>query len=114
MNTISLDFGQIILAADIFDTKIGRGFMDHLPYEVALTFWGREAYGEIPFDLGDEKPVPSIPPGGLAYTRKGNYFCIFFGQEPAWAVEYIGQIMGETWRDLIGKRDLRRVSVTRA
>ncbi|MEK6795622.1 MAG: cyclophilin-like fold protein [Spirochaetota bacterium] len=111
--TVTLDLGSLKLTAELFDTKVARAFYSHLPCTIELTLWGREAYGPIPFDLGDEKPVPSIPPGGLAYTRKGNYFCIFFGQQPAWAVEYIGQIAGETWRSLVGKRDISRVTVMR-
>ena len=52
-------------------------------------------------DFGEENPVPDIPPGGIAYTSQGNYVCIFFGQRPAWAVEYIGQIMDDQWEKLV-------------
>lgn len=34
-------------------------------------------------------------------TNNGNYFCIFCGQSPAWPVEYIGQVKGESWKKLI-------------
>ncbi|MFC1862725.1 cyclophilin-like family protein [Thermodesulfobacteriota bacterium] len=40
-------------------------------------------------NLGEDNPVPDIPPGGIAYTNNGNFLCIFFGQTPAWSVEYI-------------------------
>lgn len=45
--------------------------------------------------------------GGLAYSAQGNYLCVFFGQAPAWPVDYFAQIEvgyealnGGNWRDL--------------
>jgi hypothetical protein len=55
--------------------------------------------------------VPDIPAGGIAYTNNGNYVCIFFGQTPAWPVEYIGQIKDDTWKVLSRKVALNSVSV---
>ena len=55
--------------------------------------------------------MPDIPAGGLAYTNQGNYFCIFFGQKPAWDVEYIGKIEGDEWKKLIGNSDIKKVKV---
>ncbi len=63
--------------------------------------WGNEFYGSIGKDLGEENPVPDIPLGGIAYTNQGNYVCFFFGQRPAWAVEYIGQILDDQWEKLV-------------
>ena len=105
-NRIELDFGTFVLEAELFDTKIANKFAENLPYQVSLTHWGNEFYGSIEAklgekDLGEENPVPDIPPGGIAYTSQGNYVCIFFGQRPAWAVEYIGQIMGDQWEKLV-------------
>lgn len=105
-NRIELDFGSFVLEAELFDTKIAGKFADKLPYQVSLTHWGNEFYGSIADklggkDLGEESPVPDIPPGGIAYTSQGNYVCIFFGQRPAWAVEYIGQIMDGQWEKLV-------------
>ena len=89
---IELDFGTFICKASLFDTKIAKRFSESLPCKVSLTKWGDELYGSIGKDLGKEKPVPNIPPGGIAYTHQGNYVCVFFGQTPAWPVEYIGQL----------------------
>ncbi|MBU1052230.1 MAG: hypothetical protein KKC46_00180 [Proteobacteria bacterium] len=94
---IELDFGLFILEADLFDTAIARKFSENLPYTVSLMQWGKELYGSIGTDLGEENPVPKIPPGGIAYTNNGDYLCIFFGQTPAWAVEHIGNIIGDQW-----------------
>jgi hypothetical protein len=98
---IQLDFGTFILEADLFDTVIANQFAAHLPYEVKLTGWGNELYGPIGIDLGSADPVAEIPPGGIAYTNQGSYVCIFFGQRPAWAVEYIGQISDNQWQQLV-------------
>ena len=101
MIRIQLDFGAFVLDADLFDTVIAKQFAEHLPYDVKLTLWGNELYGTIGINLGEENPVEDIPPGGIAYTNQGNYVCIFFGQRPAWAVEYIGQISNNQWQALV-------------
>ncbi len=98
---IELDFGSFVLEAEVFDTKIAKKFAENLPYQVSLMHWGNEFYGSIGKDFGEESPVPDIPSGGIAYTNQGNYVCIFFGQRPAWAVEYIGQIMDDQWERLV-------------
>ena len=98
---IQFDFGSFVLDADLFDTDVSKKFVAHLPYQVHLTHWGNELYGSIEKDLGEENPVEDIPPGGIAYTNQGNYVCIFFGQKPAWAVEYIGQILDNRWQALV-------------
>ena len=99
--TIILDFADLKLEAELFKNSIAEKFYNNLPYSIELTGWGNELYGSIGKNLGEENPVPEIPSGGLAYTSRGNYLCIFFGQTPAWPVEYIGQIKGDTWKQLL-------------
>lgn len=89
---IELDFGRFVCKATLFDTDIAKRFAENLPYKVTLMKWGDELYGPIGKNLGTENPAPNIPPGGIAYTHEGNYVCVFFGQTPAWPVEYIGQL----------------------
>lgn len=108
---IELVFADFTLDAELFDTKISAGFINNLPYTVSLTKWGDELYGSIGKDLGEESPVPVIPPGGIAYTNNGNYLCIFFGQTPAWAVEHIGQISGNTWQTLVESPPQKTVTI---
>ncbi len=110
---IELDFGVFSLDAELFDNEIAKRFYEILPCQVNLTQWGGELYGTIGKDLGENNPVETIPPGGLAYTRKGNYFCIFFGQTPAWAVEYIGQISDNSWEKLNEHSGLESVNIQR-
>ncbi len=98
---IELDFGNFKCSATLFDNKIADNFISGLPYKVDLTRWGEELYGSIKKDLGEENPVEHIPAGGIAYTRQGQYVCIFFGQTPAWAVEHIGEITGNDWEKLL-------------
>lgn len=110
-NQIELDFGTFILEADLLDTAIARKFSENLPYTVKLIQWGNELYGPIGIDLGEENPVPKIPPGGIAYTNNGNYMCIFFGQTPAWAVEHIGNIAADQWVRLNEEQSISSVIV---
>jgi hypothetical protein len=108
---IILDFGEIILDAELFDTEIAKKFEADIPYGVGLTQWGDELYGSIGVDLGEENPIPRIPAGGLAYTNNGNYLCIFFGQTPAWSVEHIGEISDGQWQKLREHPGLNFVTV---
>jgi hypothetical protein len=105
MINIRLDFGNFTCYAELFDTEIGRKFAEKLPYYIDLTKWGEELYGPIGFDFGECDPVETIPEGGLAYTRTGNLFCIFFGQKPAWKVELIGMIKDDGWKRLKSSHD---------
>jgi len=46
----------------------------------------------------------------LAYTNKGNYLCVFYGQTPAWPVEFIGQIIDDQWKQLL-ENDVHKLDV---
>lgn len=108
---IELDFKTFILEAELYDTAIAKKFAQNLPYTVNLMQWGKELYGSIGINLGEENPVPEIPPGGIAYTSNGNYLCIFFGQTPAWPVEHIGNIIGDQWVRLNQSKSISSVIV---
>ncbi len=92
MSRISLKFADFELRAELFDTEIARGLQKLLPLEIELVSWGSEVYGPIGQNLGTENPQPRVEAGALAYTNQGNYFCIFYGQQPAWPVEIVGQL----------------------
>ncbi len=108
---IILDFGPLLLEATLFDSSVAAKFLENLPYTLNLTQWGEELYGSIGVSLREENPVPEIPPGGLAYTGNGNYLCIFFGQTPAWPVEYIAQINGDSWKRLFEHTSINSLTV---
>ena len=108
---IELDFGSFILDAELFDNSIAKKFKTSLPCSIDLTSWGKEVYGATGVDLGEGDPIAEIPKGGLAYTNNGNYFCVFFGQRPAWPVEYIGQINDGQWKRLLQESALKALTV---
>lgn len=109
---ITLDFGSITLDAELFDSAIAENLTKLLPCSIQLQKWGEELFGSVGVDLGAENPVPTIPPGGIAYTNSGNYLCIFFGQTPAWPVEYIGQINENKWEILLKDPVLSSVTIS--
>lgn len=111
---VILDFGPFTLDAELFDHPASRALVPHLPVTVSLTQWGGELYGPLPVDPGSHNPVPEIPPGGLAYSQNGRYFCVFFGQTPAWDVDYIGQIAGDSWKQLLKAKGLRQLEIKAA
>ena len=110
MRKIVLQFPDFNLEAELFDQVIAEKLFENIPAEIHLTRWGNELYGPIKQDFGTNSPVPVIPEGGIAYTNQGNYVCIFFGQNPAWPVEYIGRITGD-WKILLKESDLKLVKI---
>lgn len=100
---IILDFGTFDLNTELFDLPICEALVKILPATVELTCWGGELYGPLPLSCNKMgKLIPAIPPGGIAYSYRGPYLCIFFGQTPAWPVELIGKIEGKEWEKLKG------------
>ncbi len=97
---VELVFDEFTLTADIFDTAVGKKFLEYLPLQIPLQEWGDELYGSLPWKISEENLVEEIPPGGLAYSPTGSLFCLFFGQKPAWPVEHFGQIEEENWKKL--------------
>lgn len=108
---ITIDFGEFTLDAELFDSTVAEKFAENLPYTINLEKWGDEVYGPIGINLGEDKPIPVIPPGGIAYTNNGNFVCVFFGQRPAWDVEHIGQIVGDNWKKLCDNHSLTSVTI---
>jgi hypothetical protein len=100
-NQIILDFGAFQLNGVLFDLPVCDALVKILPATVELTSWGGELYGPLAVSCNEKgKLVPAIPPGGIAYSYRGPYLCIFFGQTPAWPVEHIGKIEGKEWERL--------------
>ena len=46
-NRIELDFGDFVLEAELFDTKISKKFADHLPYQVTFLVAAGEQIGTL-------------------------------------------------------------------
>lgn len=108
---IILEFQDFQIEAVLFESIIAERFSATLPCSIDLQQWGNELYGPIKDNLGEENPIPSIPPGGIAYSTNGSYICIFYGQTPAWPVEHIGQILEEQWGSLLEKPTQNKVTI---
>ena len=111
MKNIKLCFDDFTLTAELFDINTSNTLLKILPCEIDLIRWGDELYGPVNIDEKEESLTPVIPDGGIAYTRKGNYLCIFFGQAPAWPVEHIGNNAGDEWKMLLQKSCLSSVKI---
>ena len=104
---------NLVLRATVFDTPTGHAFLKSCPHVIdRLQSYGAEVYGPTSTSLPSNPArwQPKIPPGGLAYSEQGSYLCVFYGQLPAWPVDYIGQI--DNWEGL-KKGTWRDLSVTR-
>lgn len=99
MKKVLLQFDVGTIEAELRDSPIADSLYSLLPLSIDLLTWGDEAYGTIAEDLGEDRPVSEIHGGGIAYTNNGNYLCFFYGQQPAWAVEWVGQ-MEDGWEIL--------------
>lgn len=106
MTNLELVFDDLVLEAELFEGSFSTALLPLLPLTVEVTAWGDELYGEVPVSVREEKLVPEMPPGGLAWTSRGNYFCVFFGQQPAWPVEPVGRIKGTAWQKLRERKGL--------
>ena len=60
-----------------------KAIWDNLPFELTLTRWGEELYGEIPVSMGRENAQVDCEVGDIGYWPDGKGFCIFFGPTPA-------------------------------
>lgn len=96
---IILEFDTRTIEATLNDSPVAHNLYKKLPLSFELTTWGDEAYGSAGIDFGEHTPIPEIPEGGIAFTNNGNFLCFFYGQRPAWPVEYIGD-MSEDWKEL--------------
>ncbi|TET00631.1 MAG: DUF3830 family protein [Promethearchaeota archaeon] len=55
---------------------------ENLPFELNLSRWGEELYGEIPISIELENSQVDCEVGDIGYWPDGKGFCIFFGPTP--------------------------------
>ncbi|MFX1234700.1 MAG: cyclophilin-like fold protein [Promethearchaeota archaeon] len=60
-----------------------KSIWEKLPFDLRLSRWGEELYGEIPVHIGEENSQIDCEVGDVGYWPSGNGFCIFFGPTPA-------------------------------
>ena len=59
-----------------------KAIWENLPFDLNLSRWGEELYGEIPVSIGKENAQVDCEVGDIGYWPDGNGFCIFFGPTP--------------------------------
>ena len=97
---IILDFVTIRLKGTLYNTESAQVLYENLPLEIDLVQWGNELYGDTQIKLPEQDLVSELDAGSIAYSSRGNYLCVFYGQQPAWPVEVVGKIDGSEWKKL--------------
>ena len=96
---------DIILDAELLDTKTAKAIAEALPIETRPNEWGEEFYFEIPVRMPlDETATTTVKVGDIGYWPPGNALAIFFGPTPmsrgpepvpASEVNIVGKITGD-------------------
>ena len=100
LKKIILDFSTIRLKGTLNNTESAQVLYENLPLKIKLVQWGNELYGETGIIMHGRNLVPKLEAGSIAYSLKGTYLCVFYGQQPAWPVEVVGKIDGSEWEKL--------------
>ncbi|MFX1268699.1 MAG: cyclophilin-like fold protein [Promethearchaeota archaeon] len=59
-----------------------KAIWEKLPFDINLSRWGEELYGEIPVTFSEENSQVDCEVGDVGYWPTGNGFCIFWGPTP--------------------------------
>ncbi|MFA5364381.1 MAG: cyclophilin-like fold protein [Candidatus Bathyarchaeia archaeon] len=82
--------GEIIR---IRSPRTADAILKALPIEGMSALWKEEIYFDIPVKMGNEKSIPTVEKGDLAYWPMGAAFCIFWGEtQPYSPVNIIGKV----------------------
>jgi hypothetical protein len=102
---IKIIIKDIILDAELFDTRCAKAIAAALPVEARPNEWGDEFYFEIPATMPlDETASTTVKSGDIGFWPPGNALAIFFGPTPmssgsdpvpASAVNRVGRIAGD-------------------
>lgn len=102
---IQITAGDVVVDAELNDTKTAAAIWDALPIHANASTWGDEIYFRIPVDSKLEDGQEVVELGDLGYWPPGSAFCLFFGLtpasqrddlRPASEATVIGKILGET------------------
>ncbi len=97
---IVLDFDTIRVKGTLNNSVTAIELYRNLPLDIDLVQWGNELYGDTGISMPQRNLVPQLQAGSIAYSTRGNYLCVFYGQQPAWPVEVIGEIENDEWKKL--------------
>jgi len=62
--------------------KTCQAIWEALPFDVNLSRWGEELYGDCPISIPDENSQTECDVGDVGYWISGQGFCIFWGPTP--------------------------------
>jgi hypothetical protein len=79
---IRIRIGDIVLDAELNESKTARLVWEALPFEANGRTWGEEIYFTIPVDAQLEAPRATVELGDIGYWPDGHAFCIFYGKTP--------------------------------
>jgi hypothetical protein len=79
---IKIKIGDIVLDAELNESKTARLVYEALPLEAVGRTWGEEIYFRIPVDAQLETPRATVELGDIGYWPDGHAFCIFYGKTP--------------------------------
>ncbi|MFX1378967.1 MAG: cyclophilin-like fold protein [Promethearchaeota archaeon] len=63
--------------------KTCKAIWDSLPFDINLSRWGEELYGDCPVSIPSENSQTECESGDVGYWISGQGFCIFWGPTPA-------------------------------
>ena len=69
MKPIRIRVGDIVLDAELNDSKTARLVWEVLPFEANGRTWGDEIYFKIPVDAGLEAPQATVNLGDIGYGK---------------------------------------------
>ena len=81
--TIRITVGDVVLNAELNDSRTAREIWEALPLSSDFNTWGDEIYFSIPVEAGPENSQEVVGVGDLGYWPPGHAFCIFYGLTPA-------------------------------
>lgn len=109
---ILLDFDTIRVKGTLNKSETALELYRNLPLDIDLVQWGNELYGDTGISMPERNLVPQLPVGSIAYSTRGNYLCVFYGQQPAWPVEVIGELENGEWKKLQQTSGLTRLNIS--
>ena len=81
--SIRITAGQVVVTAELNDSKTAAAIWEALPIEAKADTWGDEIYFGIPVRAEADAAKEVVALGDLAFWPPGHAFCIFFGPTPA-------------------------------